>query len=447
MFKTTKAKVIFVLVFSIICIITTILLVLYKNIEIEEISNTDVIQETSDKVKEKDVLGIDLEGTYNQNDLVIEEASVTKENVEIRYFQISGLKNKIIENKINKEIEHIALNWYKEEITNLNEVINVYVSMWNSANFADTISFNINYVAKIDDNDDGFYQGFKGINYDLNSGEKITIDKMFTSDAPIENILRQAAYYDIASSKTEDNLAGDLVVSDYGEIEDEIFEIINSYKKGEITDFYYSPQAIYLVYQDNEKTLSIEMEDYAEYIAIYNRYLSKESLYENNNVGMKNLYTLSNRYKDIYYYQNYQKADNYFIEISIDFQSTQDDQFAKKLVQDKISAIESEIEKVKQKGIENPNKFYILNYYISIYTGQEWSTQQILTNCWEYGNSYEMSVHDFEENIEPIIIQYNRAEESGGIPDYVYNFSEMLKTEPQTVTEYYNPETGDKIVI
>ena len=58
-----------------------------------------------------------------------------------------------------------------------------------------------------------------------------------------------------------------------------------------------------------------------------------------------------------------------------------------------------------------------------------------------------MSVHDFEENIEPIIIEYNREEENGGIPEFVYNFSDMLGIEPQTTTEYYNPETEEKIVI
>ena len=58
-----------------------------------------------------------------------------------------------------------------------------------------------------------------------------------------------------------------------------------------------------------------------------------------------------------------------------------------------------------------------------------------------------MTVHDFEENIEPIIREYNREDGGGGIPDYVYNFSEMLKIEPQSVTEYYNTETGEKIVI
>ena len=117
------------------------------------------------------------------------------------------------------------------------------------------------------------------------------------------------------------------------------------------------------------------------------------------------------------------------------------------IIKDKIDAIEAEIERVKQKGKENPNNFYIINYYISIYTGQEWTTKQTLTNCWEYGNSYEMTVHDFEENIEPIIRDYNREDGGGGIPDYVYNFLEMLKVEPQSLTEYYNPETGEKIVI
>ena len=443
MFKTTKAKVIFVVIFSTICIITTTILVLYKNIEIEEIS--EVIEE-SKEMSHKDVPGIDLKGTYNQNDLKFEEVSVTKEKVEIRYFQIKGLKNKSVEQKINKEIEHIALNWYKEEIKDLDEVINVNVSMWEASNFANTISLEIDYVAKIDDDDDGFYQGVKGLNYNLNTGEKITIDKLFTSDAPIEDILRKSAYYNFVSCKIEDNLAGDLIVSDYGSIEDEILNIINLYKRGKIKEFIYTPQIIILYYDENQ-SITILMEDYYNYIAIYNRYLTEEVLFENNNIGIKNIYNLSSRYNDIFYYQNYQKEDNYFIDISIDFQSEYSDEFAKKLTQEKIDAIEEEIEKVKQKVKENPNNFYILNYYINIYTGEEWTTKQMLTNCYERGNAYEITVHDFEENIEPIIIKYNRQGESGGIPDYIYDFSEMLKIEPQNTVEYYKPETEEKVVI
>jgi len=446
MFKTTKAKVIFVTIFSLICLITTTILVIYKNIEIEEMQETESTEEIASNEETKDVPGIDLNGTYDQNDLIIEEKTVSQEKVEIRYFQISGLKNKNVETKINKEIEHMALNWYKEEIKNLDEVINVYVSMWNSSNFANTVSFNITYVAKIDDDGDGFYQGEKGLNYDLKTGEKITFDNLFTSGAPMENILRNSIYYSLISTRVEDNLAGDLVVSDYGDIENETAEIINLYKKGKLTEFWYTPRYINVLYKDNQM-ISIDMKDFAEYIAIYSRYLSENSLYVNENIGIKDVYTLANRYKDIYYYENYQNIDNYFIEISINYQSTDDDKFAQKIAQDKIDAIEKEIEKVKQKASENPNRFYILNYHISLYTGEEWSTKQVLTTCWEHGNAYEMSVHDFEENIEPIIIEYNRADERGGIPEYIYNFGDMLGIEPQTTTEYYNPETGEKIVI
>ena len=446
MFKTTKSKVIFVAIFSLVCIITTTILVMYKNIDIGDTQETQNPEEIVQNAGEKEVKGIDLSGTYDQNDLIIEEKAITKEKVEIRYFQISGLKNKNVETKINKEIEHMALNWYKEEIKDLDEVINVFVSMWNSANFANTISFNITYVAKIDDDDDGFYQGEKGLNFDLNTGDKITFDDLFTSDAPMEDILRNAAYYSLISYRVEDNLAGDLVVSDYGDIEYEIVKIINLYKRGKLTEFWYTPSHINVLYKENQM-ISIDMEDFAKYIAIYSRYLSENSLFVNDDIGVKDIYTLADRYKDLYYYENYQNRDNYFIQISINFQSADDDEFAKKLTQDKIEAIEKEIEKVKQKAAENSNRFYILNYYISIYTGEEWSTRQELTTYWEYGNSYEMSVHDFEENIEPIIMEYNRRDEYGGIPEYIYNFSEKLKIEPQTTTEYYNPETGEKIVI
>lgn len=442
MFKTTKAKIIFVTIFSVICLIITAILILYQNIDINE----KIQEQVSEKNEDEGISGINLKGTYNQNDLIIEEKSLTQDKIEIRYMQISGLKNKSVENKINKEIEQRALSCYKEKIKNMDEVINISVGMWNASSFANTISFELSYVAKIDDNDDGFYKGVQGINYDLNTGEKIEFEKLFTSDVPIKDVLRKATYYSLISNRTEDNLAGELIVSDYGDIEDSMLEIINLYEKGKITEFYYTPMNITICYKDNE-TITINMEEFSKYIAIYNRYLTNESIFENNDIGIKNIYTLTRRYNNVYYYTNYQKEDNYFIDISIDFQSTDDDEFAKNIIQDKIQKIEKEIEKVKQKVSEKPNEFYILNYYINIYTGQEKSTEQILTSCNEKGNTYEMSVHDFEENIEPIIINYARQDTSGGLPDYIYDFSNILRIEPQTVTEYYNPETGAKIVI
>lgn len=442
MFKTTKAKIIFVIFFSLVCVIITAMLILYKNIEIEEKKELPI----QEKYEEKIINGINLKETYNQNDLNIVEKSVTQPKAEISYLQINGLKDKEVENKINKEIEFIALNCYKSEIKNLDDIINVSVSMWESSNFANTISFELTYMAKIDDDDDGFYKGTYGLNYDLRTGEKITINNLFTENAPIEDILRKSTYYSFLSCTIEDNLAGDMIVSDYGDIEDVIVDIINKYNKGELTQFSYTPININLYYK-NDEIITIHMEKFAEYIAIYNRYLSEETLFEKDNIGIKNIYTLSRRYNNVYYYTNYQNEDNYFIDISIDFQSVETDEFAKKIMQDKITGIEKEIEKIKQKVIDNPNRFYVLNYYISIYSGEEKSTGQNLTSCYERGNVYEMTVHDFEENIEPIVIKYARQDKSSGVSDYIYDFSDLLNIAPQDTVEYYNPETGEKIVI
>ena len=188
------------------------------------------------------------------------------------------------------------------------------------------------------------------------------------------------------------------------------------------------------------------MKKCSEYIAIYNRYLTDSELYESNILGLKNLYTLTNRYKDYQYYTNYQNENNYLIEINI--MRFSEDEFVKTLLDQKIKELETEIQRIKNVASQNPNSFYILNYYIHAYTGEEWQTKQTLTDLVIRGNSYEMTVHDFEENVEPVIIEYNRNAYGGGdAPDYVYYLGDILKIDPQEIVEYYNPETGEKIVI
>ena len=189
------------------------------------------------------------------------------------------------------------------------------------------------------------------------------------------------------------------------------------------------------------------MKQYADYIAIYNRYLTDESIFETNDVGLKNLYTLSERYTIDYRYTIYEKGSNYLIDINIDNIDLDETAFSKKVLQSKIKELDDEIKRMKSIASRDTNNFYIINYYININTTVENSTQQNLTYCEKTGNSYEMTIHDFEENIEPIIIENNRSDPGGALPEYIYDFSKVLKIEPQRTMEYYNPETGDKVVI
>ena len=124
MFKTIKGKLIFVVTFSVICIIITSILVMYKRIDIKYDNSEEIskIEETkaNESTNEK---GIDLKGKYNQNDLKIIEKRVTKERVEITYFQIDGLKDQKIQDKINKEILEIMKNDKKNSFGKINLIL------------------------------------------------------------------------------------------------------------------------------------------------------------------------------------------------------------------------------------------------------------------------------------------------------------------------------------
>ena len=311
------------------------MLVMYKRIDIkydnsEETSKTEETK-ANESTNEK---GIDLKGKYNQNDLKIVEKRVTKERVEITYFQIDGLKDQKIQDKINKEIEIEALNGYKENI-DLDKVVNASISLYKTANFSNILSFSSFSWGKINDDSDDLINVQKGFTYDLNTGNLIKLEDLFTTNAPITEILRKSAYYGFVSNRAEMNLSGDLQVNNYGNIEEDVADFIEQYKNGKITDFYCTPSAIMIIY--DEIYIPVSFEEWADYINIYNKYLSSESLYKSNNIGYKNLYTLTDRtLNDFYYYTNYQNEKNYFIEISVLWDEDNSSDFEKQLVSNKI---------------------------------------------------------------------------------------------------------------
>ena len=158
MFKTIKGKLIFVVIFSVICIIITSILVMYKRIDIKYDNSEETFKTEETKANEStNEKGIDLKGKYNQNDLKIVEKRVTKERVEITYFQIDGLKDQKIQDKINKEIEIEALNGYKENI-DLDKVVNASISLYETANFSNILSFSTFSWGKINDDRDDMIQ-------------------------------------------------------------------------------------------------------------------------------------------------------------------------------------------------------------------------------------------------------------------------------------------------
>src|SRR5699024_7103769 len=117
----------------------------------------------------------------------------------------------------------------------------------------------------------------------------------------------------------------------------------------------------------DDMRIDIPMQDFADYIVIYNKFIKNEDLYEDDDIGIDNLYTLTTRQNDsYYYYTNYQNEANYFIDIFVEWQEENKTDFEKKLVENKIKDIEEEISNLKVLANQNTQNFYILNYKITI---------------------------------------------------------------------------------
>ena len=97
---------------------------MYKRIDIKYDNSEETFKTEETKANEStNEKGIDLKGKYNQNDLKIVEKRVTKERVEITYFQIDGLKDQKIQDKINKEILEIMKNDKKNSFGKINLIL------------------------------------------------------------------------------------------------------------------------------------------------------------------------------------------------------------------------------------------------------------------------------------------------------------------------------------
>lgn len=315
--KTNKAKKTFfmLLTFSVICAAVTFACI-YNTITLrkENLQNISVKQElqntiiTEDKeVREDAFEKIKLTDKYSNNGITTEDRNISygdiiyqyesniRRKLEIDYFQISGLKNKSIQDKINKEIENTVLSLRNDDELNNSNVRSISVSAYLSANFSDVISVVITkFVNEV--NGEGIEEykySYETLNYSLKDGKKIEFKNLFTQDAPIKNIITQSIYDSLAwdYANNEGLLDADMDNLDYSGIEDDIFKFLVKYNKNPNLKFYFNQNTINFI--DEANIHEVEMEKFYESIAIYNRYKSSENLYEDESLVKATNYVFS----------------------------------------------------------------------------------------------------------------------------------------------------------
>lgn len=377
-----KKVAIFISVFAIIAVGITAGLIYSKksNRDFLTIKSGDslfVSEEILNNEKESEKT-IDLWSTYNQNDLVIdkEELVVDERNASFEVPQIRGLKNKNIEIKVNDSIKEKIRKTIIEFVP-AEGVANVefYDSInYVYANFSNIISFSggIKYRKNDDDLYNYHYQNLY-FNYELVNGEELQFKDLFKKDEDITTIVRMALYkynaindmwgFDNPQYDKEKNVwtaeyhwYDEQTNNEKSEIRDyipnltdyEIEKLVRKFIKNGAKSFYFTPY--YFEIEIDNISTRFYLKDIAEKVVIYSKYLTEDSIYQEENVGAKNIITCSAEREFSKYKETKFETDNFFYDLDVSYKDgyygDNEDYPARRFLQEKLDI---EILKAKKK--------------------------------------------------------------------------------------------------
>lgn len=389
--------------------------------------NNNVENDVNESPKEKT---IDLNGLYDENDLKIEE--VTEGNV--TFPRINGLKNKEIEEKVNNDMKTRVMKKVKEiSDKNANESM-LSTSFTVNSNFANVISISqFVYYAK----ENIIYKSENiSLNYELVNGERLMFEDLFVKGTDLHSIVRRCFYrtinetllaneefhglhYDSESNEWKatywDWEKGEDVNSEYIPklTEYEINKMIKKFFNNNSGEFYFTPTKVYIPVDvvDYYMYSVIVFEDIADKVTIYDKYLTKESLYETSGIGKKNLWTCSIPNGRNNYIEYGFAEDNLFYEISttefISYNMVKSSfvENFKTLRNDKILLANNKIDEFRNIARQNKDKFYMFRISNS-FEHESYDKVTNIVQCNVFEECYHADIKDKEQIMNKLVECY-----------------------------------------
>lgn len=319
-----------------------------KDTDLEQESHSEIsVSEESNISDEAEETGIDLYGTYDQNDCRIVSLEEDYNGVTIELPQIEGLKDVELQNKLNQEIQSKITEAYSQ-YENLN-----YLNYQEMANFSNVLSLAI-YMGAGEE-----YQQIY-LNYNLVNGDVLKLENLFKKDADLLGVIRNAFYEMLVQNMMFEADEQNIVSPD----ENRLYKIVKSYSSDPDKTFMFSPANICLYYKDSVAV--VDMADYADEIVIYSKYLTEESIYADDSIGKKGIFTCMNLPTDVF-----EVFDFGYLEENLWFDVTLWQEYiGDGLGEERAAAyadyrksyvehIYKELEAYRQEAKENPEQFYI----------------------------------------------------------------------------------------
>lgn len=448
------------LIFSILVICSAtvgIIIYRYNNLKINTSGN--IISTKTNKILNKEYV-VDYDYKYFTNPLTFEQkeylegkfkySGETYDKVSVYYVKISGLKDKTIENKINKAIKDEAL-----DIPELksNEYYNLLCSV--EGNFNNILSIRLySYIYNVKTektrNQNNYY-----LSYDLTSGEIIKFEDVFTSDMPINHAIYELEYKSLAWGddfslewdREKYDMRTNMDKRDTSEFEDIILKAIRNFNDIDRSKIQVliTPYTISFEYELNNeyKQYTVYSYKYKDYVTVYKKYLKNENIFEKsytaNNYAYRRDSSLSieklvdekysdNAYIDMFEYMAYYDDGELEKIKKLDAYST--------IVNYKKNIISNICSEFKKIADSNKNKGYIFRGGVSVrltdesndYGSEEFVNIQIDTNASIMAKEY------FKNNLYKIYA----AQVENNVIDITEEFIGKFKDSNITYDEKYN---------
>ena len=424
-----KKLIIFLISFIVVAVaITAVLITINKNNSVNSSSTNYISGEKNNNGYEK-IIGTKKNQKFNQNDLEIIRENAKYDVLEYQTIRISGLKNKEIENKINKELEDIEDDFRQKVVAAPGENGNMYLSSFVTANFSNILSVTF-YGSKADSNYRNEVNIHKYLNYDLTTGNKIKMEDIFLPGTDIDMYAQDVIYKNELHEKFSEKdiffnqdywQSGELQYV-LGEIDEADFmKKYNLYKNSD-KDFYIAENGIDIKYSDdiNSSDVYIQYKDCLDDLVVYTKFLTKESIFEKDDIGLKDLYVCSsiNLYSDNSVYLIKDLASNLRIDARINVMTPtgyNEVEFFKNTLTKLVSEINDKKEEYIKLANANKDQYYFIGilyyvndydpqYYLSSYEDKRTPTYDKFI-VYKQEKIYNVSMKDFSDWFEDKLIE------------------------------------------
>ena len=444
---STNKIIISLIVFAIISITITAILIIQKN-------NTSAPNQESTSgdvniaVKHDKIIGTKINQKYNQNDLEIIETQMQEDGLEYVSIRISGLKNKEIENKINEDIAREEASLKENVLSNeMGEYDSRYLSEYVNANFSNVLSLAF-YGSKYGSNSRNQLNESRYLNYDLTTGNRLKLEDLFVPGADIDLYAQNSIYKELLHDTfSEKGVFFDPQYWESGEctyVVDEIDELkfikeFNKYKTAP-KEFCFSYNQISIVYgEDYDNYVYIRFKDCMDDLAIFDKFVTEEGIFERDDIGVKNLYVCSNATTGKGYYTFIDDVtSNFRIDARVYpvvneriLESQKYIETLEKLKQD-IAGRKNDIKEIAKK---NKDKYYYLTISVTIndfipkyyctYSEQDITYDEFYVYTEE--DLYEVDKNDFSDWFENKLISANYYEMGAGYLNMLLSDDEKKK--------------------